>query len=159
MHRLIRDHLEEVLAESPNHCDPQVVSHLGQCRECREEVDAMRVQTRLLRALKSSAEPRTGFYARVMERIEAQGSVSIWKVFSDSPFGNSVAVACMALVLLAGIFLYTSDFMPDQASAQSTVQFISGQLPDEDQSVPVLTPSGAPNRDAVLVNLVTYREQ
>lgn len=160
MHRVIRDHLEEVLAGSRKECDPGAVSHIDECEECRGEVEAMRAQARLLRELRAAAEPRPGFYARVMERIETQGAAaSIWSVFSDSPFGRSIAVASMALMLLASIFLYTSAAMSEQTAANPTVQFISGELPDEGQSGQVLTQSGVPDRDAVLVNLVTYREQ
>ncbi len=39
------------------------------------------------------------------------------------------------------------------------MQTISQQLPGEDQPAMVLGAQGSPNRDAVLVNLVTYREQ
>ncbi len=152
MHRVIRDHLEQILAESQGEGDPQATSHLSQCAECRAEVEAMRAQSRMLRQLRTAAEPRPGFYARVMERIEAQGAVSIWTVFSNSPFARRIAAVSMALVLLAGIFLYTSANAPRQTAENPTVVFISGQLPEQDQP-------GAPDRDAVLVNLVTYREQ
>lgn len=159
MHRVIRDHLEEILAESQTECDPRALSHINHCQECRAEVEAMRTQSRMLRELRGSAEPRPGFYARVMERIETHGAASIWSVFSESPFGRRLAAASMALVVLTGIYLYTSAFVPEQTATNPTVQFISGQLPGEDQSDQVLRPAGAPNRDAVLVNLVTYREQ
>lgn len=153
MHRVIQDHLEQVLAESHvQECD----SHLDQCVECRGEVEAMRKQARLLRELKTEAEPRPGFYARVMERIEAQRPISIWNVFSDSPFGRRIAVASMALALLAGVYLVTSEQMAEQNAP--TIQFLSDRLPDEGQPG-MMVKSGQPNRDAVLMNLVTYREQ
>jgi predicted anti-sigma-YlaC factor YlaD len=156
MHRVIQDHLEQVLAESHvQECD----SHLNQCDECRGEVEAMRKQARLLRELRAEAEPRPGFYARVMERIEAQRPISIWNVFSDSPFGRRIAVASMALALLAGVYLVTSEQMAEQAIASNpTVQFLSDRLPEEGQPG-MMRKSGQPDRDAVLVNLVTYREQ
>jgi predicted anti-sigma-YlaC factor YlaD len=157
MHRVIQDHLEQVLAESQvQECD----SHLRQCEECRIEVETMREQARLLRALKTDAEPRPGFYARVLERIEAQRPISIWNVFSDSPFGRRIAMASMALALLAGVYLVTSEQMGEQNLASApTVQFLSDQLPGEGQAAVVARKSGLPDRDAVLVNLVTYREQ
>jgi anti-sigma factor RsiW len=169
MHRVIQDHLEEVLAETQSsECDPRacselVRSHLKDCEECRGEVDEMLAQARVLREMRASpeqtgAEPRPGFYARVMERIEAEGAISIWNVFSESPFGRRIAVASMALVVLAGVFLYAFEPATDQAAGNPTVEFISGQLPDS-QPVPALKPSGQPDRDAVLVNLVTYQEQ
>jgi predicted anti-sigma-YlaC factor YlaD len=73
MHRIIRDHLEEVLAgpgSAPKH---PAGEHLAACAECREQVAAMREQAAVLRQFhaESEPEPRPGFYARVMDRIEA----------------------------------------------------------------------------------------
>jgi predicted anti-sigma-YlaC factor YlaD len=74
MHREIRDHIEDVLTGS----QPE---HLAGCEECRGEIQGMQEQTALLRKLRAPesfvAEPRAGFYARVMERIEAEGPISI----------------------------------------------------------------------------------
>jgi predicted anti-sigma-YlaC factor YlaD len=173
MHRLIRDHLEEVLAESTPETAGQHQSHkqlpeaqrlqeahVRQCEECSSELDAMREQAALLRKLRTpdseDPEPRPGFYARVMERIEAQGAASIWNIFFESPFGRRIAAASMALALLLGIYLYTSEQFADTAHGSGqTVEAIAG----EDQPGMVLTQEGMPDRDSVLVNLVTYREQ
>lgn len=156
MHRMIRDHLEQVLADShASESDSPVAAHIQECEECRGELEAMLEQARLLRELRAEAEPRPGFYARVMERIERQGPGSIWSVFSESAFGRRIAVASMALALLAGVYLYTSE----QSASNPTVEFVAGALPGEDQPALVMAPSGVPDRDTVLVNLVTYREQ
>ena len=179
MHRVIRDHLEQVLADShaaPSDAgsahpgignDAQVSQdyqlHLEQCDGCRGEIEAMRRHAMALRQLRSDAEPRAGFYARVMERIEAQGVRSIWNVFSESPFGRHLAVASMALAVLLGVYLVTSEQFMDHGNANQTVQIISATLPGEDQPASsvrfVPGSNGMPDRDAVLVNLVTYREQ
>jgi predicted anti-sigma-YlaC factor YlaD len=148
MHRSIRDHLEEVLARSRDGGSGEPAEHLKNCEECSEEVEAMRQQALLLRDLRSAAEPRPGFYARVMERIEAQGPASIWNVFIDSAFGRRIAVASMALVLLLGVYVFTVE-----RQEHSTVT-VGG-----DESGMVWNQAGTPDRDAVLVNLVTYREQ
>jgi predicted anti-sigma-YlaC factor YlaD len=159
MHRLIRDHLEVVLAASraelveakspaAAHIN-QEAAHLNECEQCRAEVEAMRRQAETLRELRTDAEPQPGFYARVMERIETQGALSIWNVFFDSPFGRRIAVASMVLALILGVYLVTSERMVDHVIA------VAG----EDQPGLVLTADGPPDRDAVLVNLVTYREQ
>jgi len=152
---VIRDRLEEVLAEAPGNGPKQ---HLEDCEECRGEVSAMREQARLLRGLRTAAEvePRAGFYARVMERIEAQGATSIWSVFSESPFGRRIAVASMALALAIGLYMFSSE---QPATVNQPVEFVSGALPGEDQPGLDLTQPGAPDRAAVLVNLVTYQEQ
>lgn len=154
MHRLIRDHLEEVLA-APESNHPAAV-HLRGCEECGGEIAGMREQARALRELRSEAEPRAGFYARVMERIEAQGPASIWSVFSESAFGRTVAVGSMALALLLGAYLIASDPAQSHSTANNRpMQILIG----EGQPGLELSNSGPPDRDAVLVNLVTYREQ
>ena len=102
--------------------------------------------------------PAPGFYARVMERIEAQGAVSIWNAFSDSPFGRRIAVASMALALLLGVYLVTSEPMPEPFDRQPTGRFNSG-LPEKISPAWRSRRTALPDRDAVLVNLVTYREQ
>lgn len=154
MHRLIRDHLEEVLQS--NRIGPReehVVNHVDECEECRGELAAMREHAALLRQLRAQAavEPRAGFYARVMQRIETHGPASIWYLFFESAFGRRIAVASMALALLLGVYLVTSE---QGAGASDSVQVIAGE--DQPGSVLAQTP---PDPDSVLVNLVTYREQ
>jgi hypothetical protein len=165
MHRLIQDHLEEVLAEPvepPAASGSAALEHLEQCEECRSEVESMRAHAAMLHVLRTSEEsvaalePRPGFYARVMERIDAQRATSIWQLFFESAFGRRLAVASMALVLLMGVYLVSGDqFHETRYTSESTVQF----LPGEDQPGTVLSPSGPPDKDSVLVNLVTYRQQ
>ena len=66
-------------------------------------------------------EPRAGFYARVMERIEAQPA-SIWSVFLDRKFGFRLAVASAALIALLGTYLVTSEPSgPELASSPAVV--------------------------------------
>jgi predicted anti-sigma-YlaC factor YlaD len=104
MHREIYERLEEVLSGTP----PELAEeHLKQCGECRDKVVAMRAQAALVRQLKptAEAEPRAGFYARVLERIEAEGPVSIWNLFVESAFGKRIAVASLALAVLLGAYL------------------------------------------------------
>lgn len=162
MHREIRDHIEDVLAGS----EPE---HLAGCDECRSEVQGMQEHTALLRELRAPdnfvAEPRAGFYARVMERIEAEGPISIWNLFIESAFGRRIAVASMALAILLGVYLVTSE-----RSAQDPM--IAGQeaqqqplvVVGEDGPARVImqmdqSPEGQSSEDAVLADLVTYREQ
>ncbi len=162
MHREIRDHIENVLAGS----EPE---HLAGCEECRSEVQGMQEHTALLRELRAPesfvAEPRAGFYARVMERIEAEGPISIWNLFIESAFGRRIAVASMALAILLGVYLVTSersaeDPMIAVQEAQQQPLVVVGEdgparvIMQMDQS-----PAGQSSEDAVLADLVTYREQ
>src|ERR1035438_1996765 len=109
MHREIRNHIEDVLAGSKAQAGvPNVVRHVVQhvdgCQDCREEIGQMREQAALLRELRAPADldldAQPGFYARVLQRIEAEGPVSIWNLFIESALGRRIAVASMALALL-----------------------------------------------------------
>jgi hypothetical protein len=149
MHRLIQEHLEEVLAES-NPTGP-AATHLSQCAQCCDEVSALREQASLLRSLRApeiAPNIRPGFYARVMERIEAQRPISIWELFFDSAFGRRIAIGAMALTVLFSVYLVSSEHYADQP--------ITVNVSADDQ---ILSTTGLPDKDAVLVNLVTYREQ
>jgi anti-sigma-K factor RskA len=154
MHREIRDRLEEVL-DRPDPHGHAAGQHLETCIECRDEIAAMREQAAALRELRAEVEPRPGFYARVMERIDASRAVSIWTLFFESAFGRRLAVASMALALLLGVYLVTSErALEEQPTTAQEASFVPG----EDQPAAMLTGTSV-DRDAVLVNLVTYREQ
>ena len=152
MHRLIQDHLEEVLAESnPDGPDP-VAEHLAQCGECREEVSILRAHAAMLRTLRppktaSELAPRPGFYARVMERIEAQRPIDIWQLFFDSTFGRRIAMFSMVLALIFSLYLVSSERLAQPVT-----------ISVEDHPGMTLK-AGLPDKDTVLVDLVTYREQ
>jgi hypothetical protein len=152
---------------------------LNGCADCRDEIAAMQTQAKLVRQLKppSDIEPRAGFYARVLERIEAEGPVSIWNLFVESAFGKRIAVASFALAVLLGIYLVTAEraaepivaaqpqapacSAPNCAvtapqGAPSTVSVVAGE--DAPGAVLSRLDAEAPNDD-MLVNLVTYRDQ
>jgi hypothetical protein len=156
MHRGVRDKLEEILAGTGGAlCE----RHLSECEECGAQVAAMREQRRLLRSLrvggsggkgadrKEAPEQSAGFYARVMERIESQGVASIWNLFFDSPVGRGLAMASMVVALSLGVYLVTSEQSAEPAANPAPIQASGGML------------TGSPDANAVLVNLVTYREQ
>ena len=154
MHRLIQDHLEEVLAESnPNEIRPP--PPLGRMRgmprrnlraapTCRHAPCA--ACARIVND--DTLAPRPGFYARVMERIEAQRPIDIWQLFFDSAFGRRIAIASVALALVFSLYLVSSERF-----AQPVMVSV------EDHPGMTLTKAGLPDKDTVLVDLVTYREQ
>jgi len=166
MHREIRDHIEDVLTGAPH-----APKHLAQCDECRSEVQGMQEQTALLRDLRApedfAADLRPGFYARVMERIEAEGPISIWNLFIESAFGRRIAVASVALALLIGIYLVTSErSAEDSTIALESQQVTPGQILVAGEDAPAReitrvdqSQTDQSSEDAVLANLVTYREQ
>jgi len=162
MHGHVREHLEEVLAEPESGKTSEIAGkHLKECVECSGEVSLMREQAALLREWRGPEEkdPRPGFYARVMERIEAEGPASIWNLFFDSALGHRVAIASLALAALMCVGLISWErFFSDTPDYRPFASELQGQVvAGEDQPGVVLT--GAPDQDSVLVNLVTYREQ
>jgi predicted anti-sigma-YlaC factor YlaD len=161
MHRLVQNHIEDVLAGIES---ASVAEHLGACEECRSQVTAMRRHAAAMRELRApAAEPRPGFYARVMERIEAQGPVSIWNLFIESAFGRRIAVASLALALLVGVYLISSERSADQpvmAGQQGQAAVVVGEDgPGQVLSIINHSSLNQPSEDAVLANLVTYQEQ
>jgi hypothetical protein len=112
----------------------------------------MQAQARLFGSIRPAAEvePPAGFYARVMERIESQRRVSIWTVFSESPFGRQIAFASLVLAVLMGTYMVSTEPGEEIALRDS---------PAAEQVTPVLGPNQQQDRDAVLVNLATYQEQ
>lgn len=103
----------------------------------------------LLAELKAPAEvaPRAGFYARVLDRIDSQRSKSIWSIFTEPLFGRRLVVASGLLMLVLGAALFVPGFEhDDDVSAVGQTSFGVSASPDQD-------------KDAVLVNLVTYQEQ
>ena len=157
MHRRMRDQVEHVLA---GRADAGSQTHLAECRECRDAIAGMQEQAELLRGLRAAAEtePRSGFYARVMERIEAQGAESIWSLFFDSPLGRRVAMASMALAVCLSVYLVSSEQMAHRGAAPEPTARAAMFNGDPEFS-PGFTPDVTPDQDTVLVNLVTYRGQ
>ena len=111
MHRVVLDQLENVLASAQTAETASAWKHLAGCDGCRAELAGMQEHTAGMRSFRTAEdlEPRPGFYARVMERIEAEGPVSIWNLFMESPFGKRIAVASFALVLLLGVYLVSAE--------------------------------------------------
>ena len=174
MHRLIEEHLEEVLSSAGLPASHPAQAHLASCGECREEVGEMRQHAVLLASLRGPApdtkeaelaEPRPGFYARVWERIEAQKPVSIWDSFAESLFGRGLAAASLAVMLTMGAYLVNSELTaPREPSAARDVvretypMLPAADFPDEVLAMPTMGRYAAAdtNRGAVLMNLVTY---
>jgi predicted anti-sigma-YlaC factor YlaD len=72
MHQPIRDGLEDYLAGREH---PRFTAHLAACSDCRENVNRIIRQNQLLRLLRvesADVAPSPGFYARVIDRIDAR---------------------------------------------------------------------------------------
>jgi len=162
MHRLVRDHIEEIVAGVES---ASVAEHLAACEECRSDVAVMRSHSATLRELRApdDAEPRPGFYARVMERIEAQSPASIWNLFIESAFGRRIALASLALAMLLGVYVISAERATDQpivADRQAQPAIVLGEdAPGRVIGQMDRSSMDQSSNDDVLVNLVTYQEQ
>ena len=150
MHHPIRKNLENYLKHSASEIPAEFHRHLGECRECASELRRLEEQSQLLRSLESTrdAGPRAGFYARVMERIEAQQRFSIWSVFLDRKFGFRLAVASGMLAALLAGYLVTSEPGGPETGVAPTVATAGAASDIGDQL----------QRDAVLVDLASYHQ-
>jgi len=169
MHSEIRHNLEDFLRgddhrnRSGSGLPARVEAHLGECAECASELDALREQSQILRSLRGEAagaesvEPRPGFYARVVERIQAQ-PISIWSVFLERKFGFRLAVASAALVALLGTYLITSEpggpeFASSPAVVRTAARPASQAILEQQERL-----RQQRERDEVLVDLASYRQ-
>ncbi len=154
MHQAIRNGLEAYLSgRLPAAEQRQFLDHLSLCAGCRLEVDALREQADMMRLLRveQPLEPAPGFYARVMERIEAQTAPSLWSIFLEPAFGGRLIAAALGLVLvLAGAAWRTpsrsvtlGEHNPVTVLAAFDMQPASGEDPRQD-------------REVVFANLASY---
>jgi len=167
MHQEIRQSLEDYLRGDDHSkgsgwkLPEEFHAHLGECAECSGELQALEAQSQLLQSLRSPSEvePRAGFYARVLERIEAQPA-SIWAVFLDRKFGFRLALASAALVALLGTYLVTSEPSgPEFASAPAVVLTDTPRAAETGiQTAVSVEQDEGRQRDAVLVDLASYHQ-
>lgn len=164
MHEPIRENLEEFL-KGPTHQMPQEFqAHLEACEECASELRLLQAQSKMLRSLQCDAdiEPRAGFYARVMERIEARGPASIWTLLLEPSFGRRLALASATLVVLLGTYLVTTE--PSYNGGDNSIASNPVTMTYDATTARVDVAAGAETlqqqrqRDAVLVNLASYHE-
>jgi hypothetical protein len=104
---------------------------------------------RLLATLKAGEEcgPRAGFYARVMDQVDASKGNSIWAAFLEPWFGRRLAVASAVLMFLMGAaLLYPGS------------EFEEGMSADTSRAAIIADSNQTAGPDAVLVNLVSYQE-
>jgi anti-sigma factor RsiW len=120
MHAIIEDHLEHYLAHGQAPADvPDFAEHLATCPDCREEVALFAKHSHLIRGALHCAEtpePRPGFYARVMDRIDSERQPSSYWEFFLQPFTQRLVYASLALFLLMGA-AYLKDDEPSTLSA------------------------------------------
>jgi len=154
MHQPIRDNLEEYLKGTARKVPQEFEEHLAHCEDCAAELSLFEGQSAMLRSLRVDGdnEPRAGFYARVMDRIEQEDRSSIWSVLLQPHFGRRLAMASAALVVLMGAYLVTSESSEPEMATNDVVFTGAPSTPSIDGL------QQQQQRDAILVNLATYHE-
>lgn len=153
MHKQVLEGLEDHLAGRAQAPLAQALAaHLGVCAECRELVGGMRKQADMLGVLKAGTEldPAPGFYARVMDRIEAQASLSFWSVFIEPLFMRRFMYAAAALMLVLGFAAATVNDGSGLMQAVPVEMTAEIAMPDAGSFV------GEAEREVVFVNLTSF---
>jgi anti-sigma factor RsiW len=110
MHIVVTENLEAYLSG----CLPAVErekwdAHLAECSECRAGFEELKESAKWLHLLRPpqdvELEPATGFYARVVERIDQQREIPFWAMLLDPSFGRRIVFACLVLLALLGAYV------------------------------------------------------
>ena len=166
MHDPIRDNLEDYLRGSASNIPKEFQAHLDRCEDCASELRLYELQSEMLRSLRpgeeQELEPRAGFYARVMDRIETEGRTSIWSVLLQPSVGRRLAVACATLVVLLGTYFVATELSEPMVAVAPTMASTVPALPEfqpaRAQTVRDDSAQLERQRDAVLVNLASFHE-
>lgn len=156
MHEPVKVDLEGCLSEQGGNVAAK--AHLASCPECREELLQMREQSSWMQELRvpEEFEPAPGFYARVMEQIEAQrAKISFWSGFLEPVFAKRLVFASLMLFVLLGTV--ATVLKPDQTEAD-VAQDHPEVIMMEPAQPALAVGDEEQQRNAMLVNLSTYSE-
>lgn len=161
MHEPIRQNLENLIRGGKLSASVRetVESHLADCSACVEELRVMRLHSGLMKVLRpdNAAEPTGGFYARVMQRIEAEGTPSFWNLLLDPVFGLRLVYATASLVLLMGAFLLaTTESLPELAS--TPVEIMAKPQPAAPVTAVAFGEDMSREREHFLVTMASFTE-
>jgi hypothetical protein len=160
MHQPIRDNLEEYLKGSARGIPPEFHAHLEVCEDCANELRLFENQAGMLRSLQRDGDldPRAGFYARVMDKIELEGRSTIWSVLLQPHFGRRLAMASAVLVMLLGTYFVTTEAVEPEIASTDVVYTGPPAAAASQDSAGHDSVIQQRQRDAVLVNLAAYHE-
>ena len=156
MHALIKERLEEYLRGSGGQADLAAFrAHLASCGDCCAEIEGMQNQSRLLQLLRlpEDVEPEAGFYARVMERIDAKQSASALYAFLDLRLAHRLMFASLTAVIVCGSYLVYTERLPSLIES-GPVAVLASQPTERD----LVGAHQAQDRETVLVALASYEE-
>ena len=151
MHAVLKENLEGYLSGAMEPAERRAIeSHLGGCDSCRQAAMAIREVSGILSSLRSEEllEPSGGFYAAVMQSVEARRESRGWSgVFAlDFTLARRlVLTSAMAVVILGGFLVGRETSSPQ------------GPLPVAlmaEQESPAF--ESAPGPEAMLATLTAY---
>ena len=161
MHILVREHLEGYLSGTLDAAAQQAVeAHLAACGECRDEWETMRQLAEELRTLRPPQHMErdlpAGFYARVVERIEAEREIPFWTMLLDPAFGRRLVFACLMLLALLGAYVaaFEKADYPSQHRPEAVLACQGPKCTPAPVRGPRLGPNLEHNRGVVLASLV-----
>lgn len=151
---LLEDHLRSSLAPAREAAFADALAAAD--AETRRMIEAFERHAQLLRGLRApdDAAPAPGFYARVIDRIEAQRVPSVWDSFVEPHFFRRLAFAALTLLMLLSVTVWSTP-EPNAAYAPVPVEDIAG---GPEPIHPMDASNRESNRDVILVNLATYQE-
>ena len=149
MHQPMEDGLEGYLS---GRAESEFEQHLTSCPACRAEAEAFREQADWMRTLRppEDAAPAAGFYARVMERIEAQRQGSFWSFFMQPVLARRLVYASLTLMVLLGVAVWQTGADPALHESNPMQIMANSELPAADGADP------SHDRSVVLANLASY---
>lgn len=157
MHNIVREHLESYLeGRCTGSQMERIQNHLAGCPECRDLLEQIVETNHLIQVLKCPSpdlDPAPGFYARVMDVIEARQRASFWSFLLDPVFGKRLVLASLGLVLILGSFMAATS--PEPVETANAPEAILA-APRATETAP--SENVDRDRDAILVQLATYRE-
>jgi hypothetical protein len=139
----------------------------------RREVTAYRETAGMLHALQcpeDAPQPSANFYARIMERIEAErASNSFWSIFLNPQFSRRLVFASAALLILLGVTLATTDSTNVGLFGTAAPELVEAQMFGGGQDIAVETASqpieaglvshdDAEGHDQILATLTTFQQ-
>lgn len=151
---LLEDHLRGSLAPAREAAFADALAAAD--AETRRMIEAFEQHAQLLRSLRApeDAAPAPGFYARVINRIEAQRVPSVWDSFVEPHFFKRLAFAALTLLMLLSVTVWSTP-EPTAAYTVVPVEDIAG---GPEPIHPMDASNQESNRDVILVNLATYQE-
>jgi anti-sigma factor RsiW len=138
MHAVVMESLEDFLSGTLEPAERKAIeSHLSACSMCREEVSGFQDISPLFGCLRADdpAAPAPGFYARVMQGMEAQKRQSFFNFLDLSAARRMAFASLLTMAAIAG-FLVSRDhssapgYTPDSVMAQQNLPAFDSASPD-----------------------------